>query len=241
MYRLNSGNASNRCNGDLPKDGPREKLKQGLLNSLTEEELLCLVVGRGSGTVSVSELARALSDLIFRLDGKARVPSLEECLAVKGLGGAKASAVIAGLELGRRIQTFRGTPIHCPEDALPHLGWMMSCRREHFHALYLDTRRRLLASETISVGTMEASLVHPREVFRPALLAGASALIVAHNHPSGDPEPSAEDLALTHRLDKAARLLGIQIVDHLVIGKRDWVSLRRRQLDGEVGMELFAA
>lgn len=241
MYRLNSGSASNPSRGDLPKDGPREKLQRGMLTSLTEEELLCLLVGRGSGEVSVGQLARSLCDLVFQSDGRARIPTLDQCLAIKGLGRAKASAVIAGLELGRRAQTFRGTPIHCPEDALPHLTWLMNCRREHFHALYLDTRRRLLASETISVGTLEASLVHPREVFRPAVRLGASALIVAHNHPSGDPEPSPEDLALTRRLDKAARLLGFRIVDHLIVGEHDWVSLRARQREGETGIELFAA
>lgn len=241
MYRLNPSSASDPSKRDLPEDRPREKLLREPLESLTEEELLMLVLGKGSGSVSVEKLAETLQELIFLPDGKARIPTLEECLRVKGLGTAKASAVIAGLELGRRAQSFRGRPIHSPEDALGYLSWMRDCKREHFHALYLDTRRRLLASETVSVGTLEASLVHPREVFRTAVKLSASSILVAHNHPSGDPEPSAEDLALTRRLDRAANLLGIRMVDHLIIAGSDWISLRRRQSSGETGVELFAA
>lgn len=241
MYRLNPSCASDPSRRDLPEDRPREKLVRRSLEYLSEEELLMLVLGKGSGTVSVEQLAAALNPLIFLPNGRAAIPSLEDCLKVKGLGAAKASAVIAGLELGRRAQSFRGRPIHTPEDALSHLSWMRDCKREHFHALYLDTRRRLLASETVSVGTLEASLVHPREVFVPAVRLSASAILVAHNHPSGDPEPSAEDLALTRRLDKAANLLGIRMLDHLIVAGTDWISLRQRQCDGESGIELFAA
>jgi DNA repair protein RadC len=118
---------------------------------------------------------------------------------------------------------------------------MATCRRERFQVLYLDTRRRLLASRTVSIGTLDASLVHPREVFRPAVELGASAILVAHNHPSGDPEPSPEDLALTSRLDRAGRLLGFRLVDHIILAGSDWISLRQRQSDGMTGAELFAA
>ena len=241
MYRLNPRSASDPSRRDLPELGPREKLLSGQLKNLNEEELLMLLLGKGSGSVSVRDLARELVDLIFLPDGKSVTPELAECLKVRGLGTAKAAAVIAGLELGRRAQSNRGRPIHSPEDALPHLWWMRDCKREHFQALYLDTRRRVLSSETVSIGTLEASLVHPREVFLPAVKLSASAILVAHNHPSGDPEPSAEDLALTRRLDKAAGLLGFRLVDHLVIGADDWVSLRQRQYEGETGIELFAA
>jgi DNA repair protein RadC len=167
--------------------------------------------------------------------------TLDRLTSLKGLGLAKASALLAGLELGRRMSVCRGRPILQPDDALPHLLWMQDLHKEHFHALYLDTRRQLIASETISVGTLDSSLVHPREVFRPALLHCASAVLVAHNHPSGDPEPSAEDLALTRRLDKAATLLGLSLLDHLVVARRGFVSLRERQRSGRVPVELFAA
>ncbi len=118
---------------------------------------------------------------------------------------------------------------------------MQDLEREHFQALYLDSRRRLIRSETISVGTLDASLVHPREVFRPAIRHSAAAVLVAHNHPSGDPEPSAEDMALTSRLDRAGRLLGLPLIDHLVLGKGEWVSLRERQVAGRSTVQMFAA
>lgn len=242
MYRLNPGLASDEPKRDLlPEDGPREKLSRGGLSPLSEEELLCLVLGRGSRGVPVRQLAQDLHSLIFLPDGKARVPSLEECTKLRGMGGAKASAILAGLELGRRTVSFRGRPIHSPQDALPHLSWLARCRRERFQVLYLDSRRRLLDSRTVSIGTLEASLVHPREVFRPAIEISASAILVAHNHPSGDPEPSPEDVALTGRLDRAARLLGFHLVDHMVIGRMDWVSLRQREMDGYLPLEIFAA
>lgn len=242
MYRLNPGLASDRSRRDLlPEIRPREKLESQGLESLEEGELLSLVLGRGCVGVPVEQLSDELRGLIFAEDGTAKIPSMQECLRVKGLGKAKAAAVLAGLELGRRMQTFRGRPIHAPEDALPHLHWLAGEAREHFHVLYLDTRRRLLSAKTISIGTLEASLVHPREVFRTAIEQNASSILVAHNHPSGDPEPSPEDLALTSRLDRAARLLGIRLIDHLIVAGSDWVSLRQRQMDGMSAQELFAA
>ena len=242
MYQLNPALASDRSRRDLlPEMRPREKLESEGLNSLKEWELLSLILGRGCPGASVEDLSRQLSDLVFAADGTARIPTLHECIGIKGLGKAKAAAVMAGLELGRRMQTFRGRPIHAPEDALPDFQWLSGESREHFHVLYLDTRRRLLCGKTISIGTLEASLVHPREVFRPAFELSASSILVAHNHPSGDPEPSPEDLALTSRLDRAARLLGIRLVDHLIVAGNDWISLRQRQLDGHAGVELFAA
>ncbi|HIB67482.1 MAG TPA: DNA repair protein RadC [Phycisphaerales bacterium] len=242
MYRLTSGLPSNPSKRDLPKEpGPREKLLAHGVQSLTEVELLSLVLGRGGPGTPVTQLAEELNALLFLDDGGTRKLALEDCLAIKGLGAAKASAILAGIELGRRTRTVRGRPIHAPEDALPHLHWLVDCSREHFVALYLDTRRRLIKTQTVSVGTLEASLVHPREVFRPALQLGASAILVAHNHPSGDPEPSPEDIALTARLDKAGKLLGIQVLDHLVLGGSDWVSLRQRQIEGGVGVAMFAA
>lgn len=242
MYRLNPGSASDTEKRDLPQSrGPREKLAEGNLPSLSERELLSLVIGKGSPGVPLLDLVETIHDLIFQSDGRATAPELEVLQKIRGLGTAKASAIIAALELGRRCRTSRGRPILDPLDALPHISWMGRCRRERFQVLYLDTRRRLISSQTLSLGTLEASLVHPREVFRPAVKLGASAILVAHNHPSGDPEPSAEDLALTSRLDRAARLLGFHLLDHLVIGADDWVSLRQKQMDGESGLELFAA
>lgn len=242
MYGLNPVIGSDRSNRDLLSvERPREKLQAFGLAGLTEEELLSLIIGRGSRGTPVEAIASELNELIFSADGSTRIPTLAECEEIKGLGRAKATAVLAGLELGRRSTSLRGRPIHSPEDALVHLCWMATLRREHFQVLYLDTRRRLLRSETISIGTLNASLVHPREVFRTAFLESAQGLLVAHNHPSGDPEPSTEDLALTRRLAKIADLLGFTLVDHLIVAGNSWVSIR--QLEAEKGWdsELFAA
>lgn len=241
MYQLSPTDSSNPKMRDLPPAlRPREKLQRlGSAGSLADWDLLCLVLGTGTPGHPVEGLARGLEELLQ--SSPEGLPSLEELTKLKGMGEAKASALLAGLELGRRTMVPRGRPITEPKDATPHLLWMLNERKEHFHALYLDTRRHLIAAETISIGTLDSSLVHPREVFRPALLHSASAVLVAHNHPSGDPEPSAEDLALTRRLDQASRLLGFAFLDHLVVAKRGVVSLRERQTRGRLPLELFAA
>lgn len=241
MYQLNPTLASDQAKLDLLGElRPREKLLKYGPSRMSESELLSLILGSGCQGASALNLAQQLCSLIFQRDGTSRSPSLEECLSVKGLGQAKASAVLASLELGSRFSSCRGRPIHQPMDALPHLSWLGECRRERFHVLYLDSRRRLLASNTVSLGTLDSSLVHPREVFREAIELNASALLVAHNHPSGDPEPSPDDLALTARLSRAARLLGFVLVDHLIIGGKDWISLREQERQGEEGLTIFA-
>ena len=121
-------------------------------------------------------------------------------------------------------------PVDSPARALKEFGDLARKRREHFVGLYLDACRRVLFRETISVGTLTASLVHPREVFAPAMTRGAAALIVAHNHPSGDPAPSREDRETTRRLQEAGRILGIPVLDHVVVASRGYFSFRERGL-----------
>lgn len=242
MYQTNPNASSHPSVWDLPRRPchARERLKQLGVSKLSEVELLCLLLGTGSASSPIEELAQTVESVLNRAESE-NSPSLEELLKLKGVGLAKAATIIAALELGRRSCHWAGRPISEPEDALAHLVWMKACRRERFQILFLDSRRRLICSETISLGTLESSLVHPREVFRMAIERSASALLVAHNHPSGDPEPSIEDLRLTHRLDQAARLLGFELLDHLVVARGGWVSLRQRQADGELERELFCA
>lgn len=241
MYQLSPTDSSNPKMRDLPPAmRPREKLQRlGGTECLADWDLLCLVLGKGTPGHPVEGLASGLEDLLR--SSPEGLPSLQELTKLKGMGEAKAGALLAGLELGRRTMVPRGRPITDPEDATPHLLWMLNERKEHFHALYLNTRRHLIASETISIGTLDTSLVHPREVFRPALTHSASAVLVAHNHPSGDPEPSIEDMILTRRLDQAATLLGFSFLDHLIVAKRGVVSLRERQSQGSLPLKLFAA
>ena len=242
VYRLSRGLTSDLLKRDLPTEpGAREKLFRWGLDCLSESELLSLILGKGSVGAPVGALSEELSKLIFEVDGSTHVPSMEECLKIKGLGKAKASSILAALELGKRSVSLRGRPILEPEDALAHLSFLSRCQREHFYVLYLDSRRRLLEARTISVGTLDSSLVHPREVFRPAIELSASAILAAHNHPSGDPEPSAEDIALTRRLNSAAKMLGFYLLDHIIIGGSDWVSVRQRECDGHSKVNIFAA
>ncbi|MBS2034931.1 DNA repair protein RadC [bacterium] len=203
---------------------PRECLAQLGAKALRDDQLIALVLRSGARNDSVHQLAQRLADLgLERLQSF----SFEEWLQLDGLGEAKAASLIAALELGRRSLGTAGPPVTTPEEAYVQLQDLAGARKETFKALYLDGRRRLLRAEVVSVGTLTATLVHPREVFAPALECGAASLVVAHNHPSGDPTPSHEDRLLTERLCQAGRLLGLNLDDHLVIGKGCFVSLRQ--------------
>ena len=155
---------------------------------------------------------------------------MEQLRLVRGVGAAKAAQLVAAFEMGRRATMEAPEPgelLISPESAIQAARRHLSGRRrEHFIALLLDTRHRLLRTIEVSVGSIDMSIVHPRETFREAIAAGAAAMIVAHNHPSGDPAPSAEDLDLTRRLVEAGKLLGIPVLDHLIIGRVNGISLR---------------
>jgi DNA repair protein RadC len=185
------------------------------------------VCGQGSGTPGVAPAAALL--------GLAQV-SPAELLALPGLGPSKAARVVAGLELGRRLgqaRVERGT-LGAPSDVFELLGdRMRHLDREHFIVLLLDTKNHLLGSELVSVGSLDASIVHPREVFKAAVRRSASGVILAHNHPSGDPSPSEADLRSTRRLEEAGRVLGIPVLDHVIIGDGRFVSLRQSGLAGD--------
>jgi DNA repair protein RadC len=158
--------------------------------------------------------------------------SLEDLEGVRGLGRAKAARVLAALELGGRVASEWGGPAPClrtPEEVARHLGPRYASRPvETFGLLALDIRHRLKKEAVVSVGCLTASLVHPREVFQEAVVARAAALVLFHNHPSGDPEPSAEDVSLTRRLAGAGALMGIEVLDHVVLGAGRFVSLKQR-------------
>jgi DNA repair protein RadC len=203
---------------------PRETLAQRGVKALRDDQLIALILRSGGKGASVYQLAQELADL-----GLSHLTDLtfQEACGLNGLGEAKAASLLAALELGRRSLGTAGPPVTTPEEAYVQLQDLSRSRKETFKALYLDGRRRLLRAEVVSVGTLTATLVHPREVFGPALECGAASLVVAHNHPSGDPTPSHEDRLLTERLSQAGRLLGLNLDDHLVIGKGCYVSLRQ--------------
>jgi DNA repair protein RadC len=215
---------------DLPADErPRERLARLGAPALSNRELLALVVGTGSRRESALELAEGLlGDGLHGLAAR----SVGELTRACGLGTAKAARVLAALELGARLASEgRGSApgFRTPEDAIRYLLPRYASRPvETFGLLALDVRRRLRREAVVSVGCLTSSLVHPREVFQEAVLARAAGLILFHNHPSGDPEPSSEDLALTRRLASAGALMGIEVVDHLVLGAGRAVSLKQR-------------
>ncbi len=203
----------------LLRHGPR---------ALADWELLAVLLG-GGGPVPAPVLAARLlcgHGPVARLVGSRPQVLCRE----PGLGLARAARLVAAGELGARGAAARraaGPAVRRPADLEPLLREeFRGCEREHFLALYLDARHRVTAVETVSIGSLDASLVHPREVFRPALALGAAALIVAHNHPSGCPSPSADDLELTRRLLHCGRLLGIELLDHVIVAGDRQASLR---------------
>ncbi len=206
----------------MPKhDRPREKLERYGVGRLSEQELLALLLGSGIKGVNVVQLANKIQKLVEKEGGAI---TLEKLLEIKGLGKVKAGIVLAALEYGKR--NFSKTPemVVTAEKVFELCADIRDSRREHFVAFYLNSRNSLIAREVISVGTLDASLVHPREVFEPALRHGAAGVIVAHNHPSGDCDPSGDDVLITKRLRQAGELMGVELFDHVIISNKTWKS-----------------
>ncbi|MBI5596691.1 MAG: DNA repair protein RadC [Elusimicrobia bacterium] len=214
-----------------PSSRPRERLLARGPAALSEAELLSCVLGTGVPGQDALALSEAL--LCRHPEGALGRLAPAELAAERGLGASRAARLAAALELARRwagASPSSPEPIDSPRRALRELGELAPLKKEHFVALYLDATHRPLHRETVSVGTLTASLVHPREVFAPALERPAAALIVAHNHPSGDPEPSREDRETTRRLCEAGRILGLPVLDHLIVAARGYFSFRERGL-----------
>lgn len=208
---------------------PRERLARLGPGALSSRELLAAILGTGARGASALDVAAGL--LESGVHGLA-ARSLHELEGVRGMGRAKAARVVAALELGARLASDNGAAqpsLESPSKAARYLLPRYSARPvETFGLLALDVRHRLRREAVVSVGCLTASLVHPREVFQEAVVSRAAALVLFHNHPSGDPEPSAEDLALTRRLAAAGSLMGIEVLDHLVLGAGRYVSLKER-------------
>lgn len=160
--------------------------------------------------------------------------SAEELMAIKGIGSAKAVQLKAGIELGLRLARTRmdePVVIRSPRDAADVLMEQLRyLQKEHFVCLFLNTKNHIIAQETLSIGSLNASIVHPREVFRAAIKRSSASILCAHNHPSGDPAPSPEDISLTSRLKEAGEIVGIEVLDHLIIGDGEFVSLKEQGL-----------
>lgn len=215
---------------DLPKiERPREKLEKYGSDKLSNSELLAILLRTGSKGVNVVELSNKILKK-FSSNGLT-VATVKELKNTFGLGTAKACEIVACFELGRRLLSDKqALLILSPQDVWKELKDVRNNKKEHFVVFFLDIRNQEIKREIISVGTLNANLVHPREVFEPAIVHGAAQIIIAHNHPSGNPEPSQEDIEITRRLVDAGKLLGIEVLDHIVVSNTGYASFRELKL-----------
>lgn len=210
-------------------DRPREKLLRVGAAALGDNELLAIVVGSGTRRGNALQLANEVLEIAGGLHGMPRTGS-DDLRRVPGMGVARAAQVLAAVELGRRT-LLRCPPARIqfasPRDAaaflLPQFG---SRQVEHFGVMLLDTKHRLIRTTVVSVGTLDSSPAHPREIFREATSASAAAIVLFHNHPSGDPTPSRDDIELTRRLAQAGEIMGIDVIDHVILGDTRYFSFR---------------
>ena len=217
---------------DLPKHKrPREKLSEKGAENLSDAELLAILIRTGRAGRSALDIAK---DALKKYPlSKLLAVSKNDLLSIKGVEATKAITIKAALELGQRaVGSFNDSlPILDSSKAIvAQLGDLRGKQKEYFMALYLNARNQLILKETISVGTLTASLVHPREVFEPAIRHFASSVVLAHNHPSNNPEPSEEDIRLTENLVRASMILDIVLLDHIVITSNGYTSFKERGL-----------
>jgi DNA repair protein RadC len=202
------------------QDLPREKVKAKGAQSLSDLELLHALFGSGNSQISAEDTAKSVLKLL-----KTEGPDMtyEQVANLYGVGPAKATEIVAAFELARRFLLHPEAPVvKSTEDAINLLGNIRSKQQEHFVCLTLDGANRLINNRTITMGTLTASLVHPREVFAPAIEDRAASIIVAHNHPSGNLEPSDADKEITKQLQQAGDILGIRVLDHIIVTKTEY-------------------
>ena len=210
-----------------PHDRPREKLERLGPSALGDNELLALVLGSGSRARDVLELSNLVLEQCGGLHGLTRATAAD-LRRIPGVGGARASQVLAAVELGRRtlVRTHADRPrLNTPRQLASYLLPQYGSRPvEQFGIVLLDTKHRLLHVKLVSTGSLDSPVAHPREVFRDAIAGRAAAIVLFHNHPSGDPRPSADDVALTARLADAGQVVGIEVLDHLILADQRYYS-----------------
>lgn len=212
-------------------DRPRERLIRQGAQSLSNQELIAILLRTGTKQESVLHLANRVLHFIEQIQ-ELKNATLEEIMSVKGIGQAKAVQLLAAVELGRRLsqqRTDEKFTIRSPKDAATYLMLdMTSLTQEHFVVLFLNVKNQILHKQTIFIGSLNASIVHPREIFREAVKRSAASIICAHNHPSGNPSPSSEDIDVTRRLLEAGQIIGIELLDHVIIGDHQFISLKEK-------------
>ncbi len=210
-------------------DRPREKLKKYGTGKLSDKELLAIILSSGIKGKNVIELSKEILNEVKKV-GIENINN-ESFKNIKGLGDTKTNQIISFIELGRRLlKNKKAELIMSPKDVWEKMEDLRDSKKEHFVIFFLDSRNQIIKREIISVGTLNSSLVHPREVFEPAIRYSTSQIIISHNHPSGLLKPSEEDLSMTKRLLEAGKILGIDILDHIIVCKDEYKSLRENNL-----------
>ncbi len=218
---------------DLPKDSrPREKLMESGPKALSIAELLAIILRTGSKKENVLDLSnRLLAGYGIRSLSRKNIKSLS---AVLGVGSAKAAQIVAVFELARRLSRYKEAEkltISSAKDVYSLLHEDLDgLKQEHFIILHLNSRNKLLNIETLFTGTLDKSLIHPREIFKSALTESSAAIILAHNHPSGDPKPSDDDIKITKMLKEASKLIGVNLLDHIIVGNEGYFSFKEKLL-----------
>lgn len=217
---------------DIPLcDRPREKLVSQGPENLKDAELLAVILGSGYQGKNVVELAKS----ILRKIPKRKFPSLTcaELLDIKGISQAKAAAVLASVEFSKRalrVKSETRPVIKTVRDIMAQAVYLRDKTREHFMVIYLNARQEMISKKPMFVGTLNANLVHPREIFKEALAQNAAQIVLVHNHPSGHPEPSAEDIKITKNIQQAGCLMGIDVLDHVIVSRDKIFSFKRENL-----------
>ena len=216
-----------------PAERPREKIMSSGVFSLSNAELIAVLIGSGSATSSAVELANTILAREGSLADFANYQP-EEFMQIPGIGPAKSCVLTAALELGRRVATSTPQEVYTVEDSRKAAALFMEemryLKHECFAVAMLNTKNQLLMKKTISIGSLNSSFAHPREVFSEAIKKGAGAVILCHNHPSGDPTPSDADIQTTKQLVESGEILGISVADHIVIGNGRYISFREKHL-----------
>lgn len=209
---------------------PREKMLNLGRDHLSNSELLAIMIRTGSKDKSAVDLAKQVIDLCEHNISDLRGLTIEMLQQIDGIGPSKACQIIAGIELGMRIQTAPlnvGQKIGSPKDIVDFVASSLrNEKKEHFIVVFLSTKNTIIGQDVISIGSLNASIVHPREVFNVAIKRHAASIIAIHNHPSGDTSPSKEDVLVTERLSEAGKLIGIELLDHIIIGHESYYSFK---------------
>lgn len=220
---------------DMPEsERPREKLISYGVESLSNAELLALIIRTGNRQDTAIELGQKILSMDSRGLTHLSEVSAEQLMEINGVGKTKAAQILATIEIGKRLSRFSAqdkikvsSPIVLVNLLMDEMKYL---NKEHFRIAILDTKNQILTIEAISIGTLNASIVHPRDVFYAAIRRSANSIILIHNHPSGDPHPSNEDINITKRLVDAGNLLGIKVLDHIIIGDNKYISFKEKNL-----------